>query len=162
MMALDCEFDGHNGRLISMALSGTDGDEFYEVTPDSDKTPATQWVTDNVLPVLNKDPVESEDKFKEKLWNFLRRHPQEIIVADSPADFVYLMQQCHFMKDDKYAYINLDLKMYYVVSGPYESAMPHNALEDARALKKWFVQVKSTDPTRAHVSPEALNQRSLA
>ena len=128
-----------------MALSATDGDEFYEVTPDSDKIIATEWVTNNVLPVLHKAPIASYSEFREKLWDFLRRHPQEIIVADSPADFVYLMEQCHFMDGDKYAYINLDLKMYFVISGPYQSAMPHNALEDAKALKKWFVQVRTTE-----------------
>ena len=142
MLALDCEFNGHNGYLISMALSATNGDEFYEVTSGWDTLNVNQWVKENVIPVLNKQAISQAD-FKDRLWNFLRRHPQEIIVADSPADFIYLLQQCHMMtEDDKYKYINLDLKMYFVVSGPYQSAVPHNALEDARALKNGFTRVR--------------------
>ena len=134
MLTLDCEFNGHGGRLISMALVSDDGDEFYEVLPWAHHSDTVPWVMENVLPVLNKYSIE-QNVFREKLWDFLRKHTGELIIADSPADFVYLLEQCHMLdENEKYQYINLDISMQFRISGIYTSKIPHNALEDARAL----------------------------
>ena len=143
MLALDCEFDGHDGPLISMAIVGPNGDEFYEVLPYWSMTKDT-WVQANVLPVLNKQPIESWELFREKLWAFLAKYTGYIVIADSPADFKYLMENCHYMNNGRYAYINLWIKMQFVIAGKYESRIPHNALEDARALRKWLCEQPST------------------
>lgn len=135
MMFLDCEFDGHGGKLISMAIVTSTHDEFYEVLPvgADDK-----WVKENVMPVLNKEPIKDNEKFREKLHNFLLRNPGKLIVADSPADFIYLLQECHHMTEDKkYYYLNLKLDMQFNPGiRVIKSEIPHNALEDARALLK--------------------------
>lgn len=135
---LDCEFNGHEGRLISMAIVADNGDEFYEVDCNAMINDTNVWVKENVWPILGKIPCVGPLAFRDKLHEFLRKHVGEMIIADSPADFVYLLQWCHEMKDGKYRYINLDLDMRFVTSGKYESKIPHNALEDARALKKWY------------------------
>lgn len=136
-MFLDCEFDGHEGRLISIALVADDGDEFYEVMHDALINDTVDWVKNNVWPVLGKAPHEPWN-FRERLQNYLRKHVGETIIADSPADFVYLLGLCHEMKDNKYRYINLDLSMKFVISGSLKSKIPHNALEDAKALMEWY------------------------
>lgn len=135
---LDCEFDGHEGRLISIALVADDGDEFYEVMHDALINDTNDWVKEHVWPMLNKAPTNKPYGWRDDLHDFLRKHVGETIVADSPADFWYLMGLVHEMKNGKYRYINLDLNMSFVISGQYQSKIPHNALEDAKALKEWF------------------------
>ena len=140
MLFLDCEFNGHNGQLLSMALVGSQtsvAPEFYAAVPRIDCM-MNDWVKENVIPKI-EIPTSSWSAFKLALHDFLRQHPGEVIVADSPADFVYLLEQCHEINEEgKYRYINLNLKMEFVISGDYTSENPHNALADARALKKWY------------------------
>ena len=141
MLFLDCEFNGFGGRLISMAIVASNGDEFYEVITWEKYSNTIPWVAENVLPKLNKLSIR-EDEFQNRLWNFLLKHPNEAIIADSPADFKYLLERCEFMTNEspsKYRYINLEIKMHFVISDKYESEVPHNALSDARALKKWYM-----------------------
>lgn len=140
MLALDCEFDGHGGQLISMALVTEDGDFFYEVLPQYMPI-NVQWVKDNVLTVLHKAPIGSNAEFRIKLHDFLIKHSGHIIHADSPADFIHLMESCHGLDDQgRYVYLGLDITMKFVVMKNHgidlESLIPHNALEDARALMK--------------------------
>lgn len=140
MIALDCEFDGHNGHLISIALVAENGDEFYEVVGDAVYKVRDSWVIENVIPFLGKKGIGMY-WLREELWNFLEKHPQETIVADSPADFRYLLDLCHSIDNrGKYSYINLDIHMHFHVSGTYYSKIPHNALEDARALLGYLKQ----------------------
>lgn len=87
MLFLDCEFDGHDGHLISMAIVSDTGGEFYEVYNDLALNP---WVKENVLPKLGKCYIPKGD-FETRLHDFLRMHAGEPIVADSPADFIYLL-----------------------------------------------------------------------
>jgi hypothetical protein len=60
---LDCEFNGFGGELISMALVDGDGNYFYEVLPCLEPI---NWVKENVLPMLDKQPVQPEWKKAEK------------------------------------------------------------------------------------------------
>ena len=150
MLALDCEFDGHDGPLISMAIVGPNDSEFYEVLPHWSMT-KDPWVQANVLPVLNKQPIESWELFREKLWAFLAKHIGYVIVADSPADFKYLMENCHFMSNERYAYINLWIKMHFIITGKYISKIPHNALEDARALREYLANEPASSFWSTHV-----------
>lgn len=140
MLFLDCEFNGHEGQLLSMALVGNTDmpySEFYKVLP-YDVTTINDWVKENVIPKLGVEPTTWE-KFRIDLWDFLYHHPHEIIVADSPADFVYLLEQMHYIDSkNKYKYISQNLKLEFIVSADYKSESPHNALSDARALKQWY------------------------
>ena len=103
MLFLDCEFNGHGGDLISMALVG-DTDIFYEVKTYGVVVP---WVKDNVIPVLGKESID-HNTFIDKLHSFLLRHHKERIVADSPADFVCLLNCLHGIDaEGKYYMLNL-------------------------------------------------------
>lgn len=140
MLFLDCEFDGFGGSLISMAMISSSGNEFYEVV-EYPIHPAlgmpNDWVKENVIPKLGKEPI-SGTEFREKLHGFLLQHPGQIIVADSPADFKYLLGQLEWMDKDKYQYLNLEVKMQFTPSGKYTPENPHNALSDAKALREWY------------------------
>lgn len=141
MLFLDCEFNGHKGKLISLALVSDKGGDFYEVLR-IDRL-YENWVLDNVIPFLNKQPID-EVEFRKKLQDYLTLRTGETIVADSPADFWYLMDYLHEMKNEKYRYINLEIDMKFIISGIlYPSTgkypeIPHNALSDARALMEWY------------------------
>lgn len=127
---VDTEFNGFGGELMSMALVTDDGREWYEVLPLPAKL--DPWVADNVVPVLGKASVDPSD-FRRSLHAFLRQIDNPVVVADWYTDIVHFFAcmsgRTHF---DSLAYpcearlIDLD---------GYASAIPHNALEDARAIR---------------------------
>jgi len=126
---IDCEFNGGKGDLISMALVAEDGREFYEVVPLP--TNIDPWVRANVVPILHKEPIPIAE-FHNRLFAFLDQFKEPTIVADHPADIAYFADALITNKmgqsykcDWKALRRNVD----------YDSAMPHNALADARALR---------------------------
>ena len=129
---LDCEFDGFGGDLISMALVG-DGVEWYEVLYHNAKEP---WVIQNVIPYLGK-PAISKRAAQDSLHGFLLGLNDVEIVADYPADIAYF---CRFLETapGKAIQVGKQLKMTIEWGLEYKSAIPHNALEDARALRHSF------------------------
>lgn len=130
---IDTEFNGFNGQLISMALVGPGDSEWYEVLP----LPAVidPWVSRHVIPFLNKEPIRAGE-FKISLISYLQFHKDAPIVADWPEDLIHLMK---FTYGENGEQLNLNYKCELVISGALESKIPHNALSDARALKKWYV-----------------------
>jgi len=128
---IDCEFNGGFGDLISMALVAEDGREFYEVVPCDAPVP---WVRDNVIPILHKHPI-SLNGFQGQLRNFLSSFDAIEIVADHPADLGYFFNA--LIVDDMGSWMRVPpITATIVKNVNYESAIPHNALEDARAIRE--------------------------
>lgn len=138
MLFLDCEFDGHKGQLISMALVPHDNDvHFYEVL--SHEEIKNEWVKNHVIPVLDKAPITLE-MFKLRLIRYLKEHIAEEIVADSPADIIYLMDLMHGIGGDgRYYYETIPLNCLFINSGRLKPEIPHNAVCDAEALRTWYL-----------------------
>ena len=138
-LVIDTEFDGFFGELISMALVEVDGDrEFYEVIYREEyKDP---WVEKNVVPVLNKDGIGKAD-FQLRLKEFLTQSPEPItIYADWPDDIRHF---CEWIITGPGYCINTPSITFHMEEIDYVSRIPHNALEDARAIKEnWFKQIK--------------------
>jgi hypothetical protein len=130
---IDTEFNGFGGSLISMAIVCEDGREWYEVKEIPAYTKTEPWVEENVLPVLGKDAIGPED-FKKSLHRFLRSIDGTEIVADWPSDLAHFFNELlgfNHMDTLKFnCTATLDLSI------NYESAVPHNALEDARAIMR--------------------------
>jgi len=127
---LDCEFNGMGGELMSMALVG-DGDEWYEVLPVPDSL--HPWVSEHVVPHLNKRSV-SRKAFQASLQMFLASSGKSLIIADWPDDIRYF---CESLIVGPGLAINTPPLMFELDrSIEYVSAIPHNALEDARAIKR--------------------------
>lgn len=129
---IDCEFNGFQGELISMALVADTGEEFYEVLQCS--TPVT-WVADNVMPILNKEPVNL-GIFKEKLGRFLAQFEKITVIADWPEDIMHFTASLLtgpgiMLQTIPEINMIINRKLH---SG--NSTIPHNALEDARAIKE--------------------------
>lgn len=128
---LDCEFDGMHGDLISMAFAAEDGREMYVVVP-IDHTP-NKWVVKNVMPILGKDATSVSDLFS-KTMAFLGMYDAVNIISDHPADIVYLCKL--MMIDDSGAWMSVPPISFQIIPHVnYKSLIPHNALEDARALR---------------------------
>lgn len=130
-ICVDCEFNGFGGELISFAMVADDGREFYAVLPEPRIWDA--WCFANVFPVLNKVPVASYDDFRIAFIEFLRGFDRPHIVADWPADLYWfnavLLGKSHTESVLRPCTMEL-------VDCNYVSAIPHNALEDARAISR--------------------------
>ena len=132
---IDCEFNEFGGDLISMALVAEDGQEFYEVLNLENDEKYGSWVFTNVVPWLNKDPITKE-LFRQKLWAFINRWNDVHIIADWPDDIRYF---CASLITGPGMVINTPLKLTMQIDrelSTESSAILHNALEDARAIKR--------------------------
>ncbi len=140
---LDTEFNGFHGPLISMALVDEAGREWYEVLGCEDPEP---WVAANVIPVLKKRQTTKE-RMQKSLVRWLGKHDQVHIIADWPADFVHF---CGFLLTRPgYRLVAPPLSMELVEFLKPESAIPHNALEDAKALREAHLAAKVGMPASA-------------
>ena len=134
---LDCEFTNHNADLISMALVSEEGDEFYEVVPFRHLM-CHPWVIDNVIPILRKEEI-SYERFQTKLRQFLNRFDEVEVIADWPEDF-YHFSRSLLSGPGEMIGINTKIRMTLERRLDYKSELPHNALEDAKAIKAGYLK----------------------
>jgi hypothetical protein len=128
-MWLDTEFNGFAGELISLALVDESGREWYEVVPCANPVP---WVATNVIPFLGKQPT-SIASVRNSLAGWLRSYDRVHVIADWPADFVHFCEL--LLSKPGFRIATPPLSMELVEGLLIESAIPHNALEDAKALR---------------------------
>lgn len=129
---LDCEFNGFGGDLLSMALVAEDGREFYEVLPYPEEWDS--WVDANVKTVLNKPPLRSKEEFLDLFRRFLSGFDNPTIVVDWYTDALHFFQ-C-FQGEDHSKSFSYACSLEVILLDKYESKIPHNALEDARAIRE--------------------------
>ena len=124
---IDCEWNGYGGELISMALVSGDGHEWYEVLGCASPV---KWVVDNVMPLLMKTPI-TRVQMQLSLAAFLSSFDVVNIIADWPED---IESFCALLITGPGERINTPPLTMEIVRIDAESAIPHNALEDARGL----------------------------
>lgn len=132
---IDCEFNGFRGDLLSLALVSEDGSEFYETLALPEGKSYDPWVAENVVPHLNRDPI-SKEEFQQKLRNFILKWDSVHIIADWPDDIKYF---CESLITGPGEAINTPLNLTMQIDrelNSARSAIPHNALEDARAIAR--------------------------
>lgn len=132
---LDTEFNSFNGELISMGLAAEDGSEFYQVL-DYTQMILDPWVEKHVIPILYKKPIDPIT-FKNKLKLYLNQYKEVTIIADWPEDIKHF---CEMLITGPGSRINtpkltFDLDYNLPDTSTY-SLVPHNALEDAKALMR--------------------------
>ena len=139
---LDTEFNGFGGALLSLALVPEDGPEFY-LTLGFTET-HLPWVEQNVVPFLDHVPVGlvsprlPRHEAAVALSHYLAVDPAPEIVADWPED---IAQFCALLMTAPGQMvpvppITFQLVPLYGFSPAANSAIPHNALHDARALRE--------------------------
>lgn len=136
---LDTEFNGFQGELISMALVSECGAEWYRVLPCAEPN---EWVQKYVLPVLKKRPSSHDREVAGRLLSvslarWLRQFPTIHITADYPADLEHFCRALLLGAGEYVITPPLTLELRSdLPSVSSRSCIPHNALEDARALMK--------------------------
>lgn len=126
---IDTEFNEFKGELISAAIVGEDGSEWYEVLTCENPGP---WVKENVMPILNKAPV-SKIAMQSSLHRFLQQYYSMHLVADWPEDIAHF---CNLLIVGPGMRIDTpELTMEIRRDLDAVSALPHNALEDAKAIR---------------------------
>lgn len=130
---IDTEFNEYHGALISMALVAEDGREWYGVRFCDDPG---WWVREHVMPQLLQQPERDAD-LRTGLAEFLGQFDAVHIVSDWPGDIAHF---CNFLEYAPGDRIGPDTMTFEVrrdlPDTATTSAIPHNALEDARALAK--------------------------
>ncbi|MBX3593613.1 hypothetical protein [Sphingomonas sp.] len=131
---LDVEFNGFGGPLIALALAPEDGGvPFYAAVPCDDPIP---WVAAHVIPVIGIAPVPMP-VLGAMLAAYLRDDPHPVLVADWPEDIAHAASALIAGPGRRHPIdrITFDLCDPVGFDAARESAIPHNALEDAIALR---------------------------
>ena len=139
---LDTEYNGFGGALLSLALVPDDGDEEFYVTIAHDG-PLDPWVERHVVPFLDmvpdslRSPRLSRDAAAEALASWLQHDPAPHIVADWPEDLSHFAMLLVTGPGRMLSVPPLTLAFEPLnnFSTAANSAVPHNALHDARALR---------------------------
>ena len=144
---LDTEFNGFGGALLSLALVPEDGQEFY-VTLQCDD-PIFPWVERNVVPYLDNVPVGlvsprmTRREAADALAAYLGTDPRPELVADWPED---ITQFCSLLMIGPGQMVPVPPLTFRLLplqgfSPAANSAVPHNALHDARSLRDHFLSL---------------------
>lgn len=129
-IAVDCEFNGFGGQLISMALVPEDGGQWYGVLPLPEHI--DPWVAEHVIPVLYAESM-SREAFRASLSEFLKQQHDPVILADWYTDLMHFFQS--FQGEDHSQSMHIPLKAELLPEREWlPSAVPHNALHDAWAI----------------------------
>jgi len=139
---IDCEFDGHNGPLLSMAIVRNELNNIH-IRVLNDATDS--WVIANVLPAMDSHKASQSTNIPEFalgafIRTFLEGDDHPVIVADSPVDIgrfckaistglggKWMSAECSRMTFEVY---NVDCYPTSLVG-----AVQHNAWWDAMALR---------------------------
>lgn len=132
---IDGEWNSYRGDLISLALVAEDGREFYEVLGCATPEP---WVAENVIPVLGKDAIKRSE-FNVKLDDFLRGCGAFTVIADWPEDIEHFCRALVVGPGERIGPDSWNMQVIRLPSNVAQSSIPHNALEDARAIAKYLI-----------------------
>ena len=138
---LDTEFNGFGGCLISLGLAAEEGDQDYYVVVPMTQEPLP-WVAQHVIPYLKSvpnllynqlDPIAAAHD----IAAYLRTDPDPEIVADWPEDIAQFSMLLITGPGDMVDIGPVTFRMVRLggFSCAANSAVPHNALHDARALR---------------------------
>lgn len=138
ILFIDTEFNQWQGELISMALVSELGEKvFYEVVEFSEEP--KPWIKENVLPILNKKPIPYRE-FQTKLKTFLSQFAKVHLIADYPDDLAYFCQVVITGPGEWFEIplLTMEVDVRLTAKG---SKVPHNALEDAQALRRHWAKL---------------------
>jgi hypothetical protein len=152
---IDCEFDGHNGPLLSIAVVPEEGDSIHIETlaTDSARDP---WVIENVVSRMDQHEAETmaivtTNEVGRELRNFLRDDIAPVIVADSPVDIGRFCAAIMTSEQGGYEpneWSRLSFEVHDVDCYPtmLPGAVQHNAWWDAMALRDRLTRDSDEQP----------------
>ena len=146
---IDCEFDGHNGPLLSMALVREDTVSIHIRTTNRATDP---WVATNVEPLMNSHAADLFANDIPPNWvgdnvrQFLKGDAAPVIIADSVVDIGRFCAAISTRSDGGWASVNglILFEVHDVACYPTElpNAIQHNAWWDAMALRAVLTRFK--------------------
>jgi hypothetical protein len=145
---LDTEYNGWGGDLLSLALVPDEGEELYLTLASAQ--PMLPWVERHVVPYIDMVPAQLACPRLGRLdaafalEQYLKHDPAPLVVADWPEDIALLaaltiVGEGRMIDVPKLAFQLIRLDNF---STAENSAVPHNALHDARALRDHVVQLE--------------------
>lgn len=135
---LDVEYTDFNGEAISLALVPEDDNikPLYLVMEYQGQ--CSEWVYKNVIPYMGDEPIIKREEASIRISNYvIYNGGKPNIVADWPEDFVHfskllIVSAGRMVNMPEFS---MDYKTFYDFNVSKYSKIPHNALEDAKALK---------------------------
>lgn len=150
---IDCEFNGHCGELLSMAIIPEAERGLYLCVADAPKD-MDPWVAANVWPLVHmRLPIGKTVAYLDDFGHFIRRfigkseHP--VIVADSPVDIGRFCAAVSTGQDGGWSstdYSRMTFEVHNVDCYPTDvpDAIQHNAYWDAIALRWRLANLHAT------------------
>lgn len=148
---VDCEFDGHNGSLLSLAVVREDGYSLYLVVDTQASDP---WVQEHVLPIMQYHNADTYAVVKPNdvgaaIKQWIGPLTSFYVVADSPVDIGRFCTALSTGPDGNWCstdYETIRFEVYNIDCYPtvLEGAVQHNAWWDARALRAMFWDTTSS------------------
>lgn len=147
---IDCEFDGHNGPLLSIAMVREDGYSLHVAVRDI--AISDPWVAENVLPSIDSHNADIGcsvriNEVGRVLRDFIGDCQNPTIIADSPVDIGRFCRAISTGSDGGWASANYP-GMTFIVRNvscyptALEGAVQHNAWWDAMALRAVLAKIK--------------------
>jgi hypothetical protein len=161
----DFEFNGFQGRPISLGLVREDGESLYLLYPKLFKY--TKWVDENVLPHLHSTPDDvaiyltcsSASIVSTKyppvatfLEQFFAGDPNPHVITDWPDDIKYLTEELIVGPGKMINIPRISFEVMRVDAWPntIPEAVQHNAYWDAVALKEKVMALRRTNNESSH------------
>lgn len=141
---LDTEFNGYNGKLISVGLVSEDGRCLYLVNNKLTYFKLTDWVKENVAPLLNYVPIGvvplslDQYQFGHAIEDFFKQSDTPITVhVDWPDDVKYFSECLITGPGTMIDISGISFRVHRVDAYPNDikGCIQHNAIWDAIALK---------------------------
>lgn len=155
---LDTEFYEHGYAridLISIALVCEDGREFYAVASTGwNSENVSDWLKENVLPYLGDVERLERDEIADQLRDFVREDQGKVELVGYFADYDWVLfcqlfgtmldLPKHFPKYCQDIKQMMDDRSIKKSDLPKQNEQEHNALADARHMKKMFEFIKGS------------------
>lgn len=143
---IDTEFNEFRGELISIALVGEDGREFYEVLPPP-KDGFGPWVAQHVVPVLHRGFGVTLAEVQAGLHTFLAAYKSVHLIADWPEDIEHFLKLLIVGPGQRIGPDRWTMEVRRDLPNTADtSRVPHNALEDAKALRASHLTMEAECP----------------
>ncbi|SEJ15906.1 hypothetical protein SAMN05428950_1011308 [Sphingomonas sp. OV641] len=140
---IDCEFDGHNGPLLSLAIVREDGLSVHIETTERASDP---WVIENVVPLMDLNdatthPLVSSELVGRHIRFFIGPDAAPIIVADSPVDIgrfcaAVMTSDTGGYEPNQWSCLSFEVHDVDCYPTDLPGAVQHNAWWDAMALRR--------------------------
>lgn len=140
-IALDTEFSNFRGNLLSFGLVPEDQSIpplYVVIDYEGYYDP---WVVKNVIPFLGDQEKVSPEFAARQFAQYLRQFDNPVLIADWPEDINQMMSLLIIGPGKMVNCPNFTCSLVRTdFSTADHSAIPHNALEDARALAKFLFE----------------------